>query len=225
MDENEAPFDPRQALQLIDSQGATARMELAYPEHQALLCWGLIYLIGYLPLALSFGPGRVLDLPIWLSLGFFYACLVVGIGTSIAITARHTRGLRGSSSRQGTFYGISWCLGFLGVAALSTRLGRLDITPEERGLIINGAAMIVVALLMMAGGAIWNDKTQFVIGAFIAGVTAVAQVLGYPSYYWIMSLVIGGGLIAAAGYTWSRRRRVPATGSAPGAMIDRGARP
>ncbi len=192
------PFDPQEALRVLDDQTASSAVTFRYPDHASYLLWGSLYLLGYLPLAFSRGPGALLPgLPLSLALGWFFVSLAIGIACSILIAIRHTRGLRGASSRQGMFYGYSWWLAFTGIAGLGYRLGELGVVDgDQTGIIVNGVSMILVGVLFMSGGAIWTDTTQFSIGAAICVLTTVALVLGLPAYYWVMSLVVGGGLLA-----------------------------
>lgn len=191
------PFDPQQALRVMADQTASSQATFRYPDHLMYLLWGAAYLLGYLPLALSRGPEALVPgLPLGVALGWFSVCLAAGIASSIAISVRHSRGMRGTSSRQGMFYGFAWWLAFMGVAGLGYRLGQLGVVDgDQLGIILNGVSMILVGTLFMAGGAIWADSTQFAIGAAVCVLTTVALVLGLPAYYWVMSLVVGGGML------------------------------
>lgn len=207
----EAAFDPRRALDVLTDQEARAAAAMTFPDRWMYALWGGVYGIGYLPMALSFGPKAVLDIPVGVVLGFFFVVLIAGIAASIVISARVGSGVRGDSARKGQLYGITWWLAFLGVMGLSVRLGQTALPSDDIGIVINTVSMIVVATMFMAGGVIWLDVTQYVVGAAIAVVTTVAVVAGPAYYFWIQDLGVGGLLLFAAVFHRRLRRILPST--------------
>ncbi|MFV0526607.1 MAG: hypothetical protein ACK5RL_19140 [Acidimicrobiales bacterium] len=198
MNEKDQPLDPRVASQLIDRQTADTRRQLRYPDSLMYLTWGIAFSAGYLPLALSQGDDPLVDIPIRPTLAFFALCILAGIVASLVITGRYIQGISGTSARQGQQYGISWWIAFMGVGALSIQLGQLDLPTDHAataGVIINGVSMVLVGTQFMAGGGIWDDRTQYIVGVLIAAISAVALAIGLPWYYWIQ-FGIGIGLLA-----------------------------
>ena len=185
-------------MRILSDQDERSATAFAYPDRAMLLVWGIAYLLGYLPLALSAGEDALLDLPLWFALGSLFAAIVIGIALSISVSVRYSRGVRGDSARKGMLYGFAWWFSFLGIAGLGRRLGDLNIDGDQSGIIINGASMMLVAAMFMAGGAIWLDTTQFVVGVAISLATAIALFMGLPAYYWIMMFGVGGTLLLAA---------------------------
>jgi hypothetical protein len=202
-------FDPAEALRVLEEQDAKVGAQFGNPDRKMYLAWGVAYLLGYLPLALSRGADPIVDIPIGVALGIFSVCIGLGIVAAVILGVRATRGMRGESSRRGMLYGFSWWFSFMCIAGLSIQLGKADIDPEITGIIINGASMALVAALLMAGGVIWLDASQFVIGAAIALITLVALVVGLPAYWWIMCLGAGGLLLLAALFHKPLRRILP----------------
>lgn len=190
-------FAPQDALKVLDQQTSRATSEFCFNENLLYAVWGVCYSLGFLPLALSVGPGRLVGLPLGTALGILFAFLAAGIVVSALLSVRATRGTRGASSVQGRMYGLAWCLSFLGVFGVGHRLGPSTLGPDETGLVINGISMMLTSALFMAGGAIWRDVRQFVVGLWISVVTTLALILGLPAYYWLMSLLVGGGLFIA----------------------------
>lgn len=197
-DKDPDTFDARDAARVLQDQTDRAASGLAYPERLMYVVWGTAYLLGYLPMALSVGPDAVLDLPLWLALGALFVAIATGIALSIWISARASRGIRGSSATRGVLYGLSWWIAFLSVLGMSARVEALGVSQADGGVVINGTSMVIVATLFMAGGAIWLDLTQFVVGVVISLVTTVALFAGLPAYYWIMTFGVGGMLLVAA---------------------------
>ncbi len=193
----EPVMDPREALRIIDEQNLEAVRTLRYADWISYLTWGLAYLIGYLPLALSRGPNAVVDIPLGVAIGSFYVCLGVGIAVSI-IQPLRLRGVKGANSTRGAYYGASWWLSFLAVGMLIRFLSESGIDGDVLGIAINSIAIAVVGALMMAGGAIFLDRTQFITGTIITVCLSIALLIGLGYYYWIMSLAVGGCLLVAA---------------------------
>lgn len=191
-------MDANEAQRILAEQDERSQSEFSYPDRMLYTIWGVAYLIGYLPLALSADDEAVLDLPLWFALGTLFVAIVIGIVLSIVVSARHSRGLRGENARKGMLYGLSWWFSFLGVAGIANQLGDLGVDGPEVGVVINGVAMMIVAAMFMAGGVIWLDTTQFVVGVCISVTTVVALFLGLPAYYWIMAFGVGGLLLAVA---------------------------
>lgn len=208
-DGSDAGFDPAEALRVMQDQDAKVDQQFGNPDRKMYLVWGLAYLIGYLPLALSRGADPIVEIPIGIALAIFGLCIAAGIVAAVVLGVRATRGTRGESSRRGMLYGFSWWFSFMCIAGLSIQIGRSGADPEIAGLIVNGASMALVAALLMAGGVIWLDVSQFVIGACVALITLIALVVGLPAYWWIMCLGAGGLLVLAALFHRPLRRILP----------------
>lgn len=211
MAENTEQFDPRAAMSLLELEDRHARRSLAFRDNLIYVIWGLCYLIGYLPLALATTPGAPLDVPDGLALAIFGVAVAIGLVASTREQVRASRGIRGNSALRGLMYGTTWWAGFLGIFGLGAALSRTGSAGAEAGVVVNGAAMMLVATMFMAGGAIWLDVRQYVLGAWIGLVTIVALLIGLPAYYWLLSLATGGGLLLAPVLhppieRWYRRR-------------------
>jgi hypothetical protein len=94
-------------------------------------------------------------------------------------------------------YGWAWTVSLIAAFGLSIRVHASGVESPASGLLVNGIFVLVVAVLFMAGGAIWEDWAQFVIGVLVSVMLTVALIAGLPAYYWIMSLGIGGLLLLA----------------------------
>jgi hypothetical protein len=118
-------------------------------------------------------------------------------------------------------YGWSWTLGFGGIVALAAALARAGAGPQVIQTVMTIASPMLVGVLYMAGAAIWRDRTQFVLGAWICVVTIVAALVGLPLMLAVMALAGGGGMLAAAVVVSGARRR-PEPGVRTGARVPLG---
>lgn len=204
--DDDAP-DPVSAHALIAEQ--RARVEAATDVDARLLfgAWGAAWLVGFTALWLAFREEPVLET------GTGLAVLAVALTAAAVVTAVHlarrSSGVRGGSAVQGAMYGWAWFLSFLGVFALGAGLDRAGGSFLLVAHVQTVVSALLVAALYMAGGALWGDRTQFVLGAWIAVVTTVAAVIGPPHTLLVMALAGGGGMLVAALADQLRRARRP----------------
>ncbi|GIG91011.1 transporter [Plantactinospora endophytica] len=213
------PADPAAALRLIADQQAEAARRLSPNLLWYYWPWGLAWLIGFGLFFLRFGPdGRVfVDLPTWLPLLVLLAMLVAA-GIISGIVGGRTYGqVTGDSQRRGLWYGLSWGLGFSGISAV---LGRVaEHLPEDiAGLLWAGVAVGLTGALHMAGGAVWLDRNLFRLGVWIS-VINIAGLIAGPGWHALVISVLGGGGMLAAGVLFlirDRRRGQAVTAGLPG---------
>ncbi|KHD78619.1 transporter [Actinoplanes utahensis] len=199
--------DPREALRLIEREQVNTIREVTPDPRLMYWPWGLTWLISFGLSFLRYGPeGRVLvDFPEWVPLSAMTGLLIVaGIFTGI-VGARSGRHISGPSSRQGAMYGVSWSVGFTGLAVVFGQVG--ESLPEHlAGLLWGGGMVALVGVLYMAGAAIWQLRDMFVLGAWISGVNVIGVLLG-PGWHALLIAVAGGGGMLVAGFVgWWRLR-------------------
>ncbi len=203
------PLSAADGLALIESQRRRAESALDVDPRILLGAWGTSWLTGFLLLWAS-SPARVeplLSLPWWFARALFGALLVAAAVVSAVHIARATAGVRGVSARSGAMYGWAWLLGFGGLASIMAALDRFVPSPDSQALLWPALSGLVVALLYLAGGALWQDWVQYALGGWILLVSAVGAWAGLPGNYLVMALAGGGGfLLVAAGYAVVRAR-------------------
>ncbi len=191
------------ALAAIDAAQARTARSLRPSPLGMFAPWGLGYLVGFGGVWLA-DRGVLPDavVPALLVL----AGVVPVVSTSLTL-ARSNRGLAGASRRIGTLYGWAWVLGFAALCAINLRLTALGVPGPTLSLIWSGSALLVVGLLYLAGGALWNHVPQYVLGIWTL-VTAVATVfVGYPTNFAVLALAGGGGFIVLGVWMHVRMRR------------------
>lgn len=202
--DDDAP-DPASAHALIAEQ--RARVVAATDVDARLLfgAWGAAWLVGFTALWLARREDAVL--PTGTAYTVFAGALIVAAVVTAVHVARRTSGVRGGSAVQGAMYGWAWFLSFFGVFALGAGLDRLDAPGPVVTHVQTVVSALLVGALYMAGGALWADRAQFALGAWIALVTAGAAVVGPPHALLVMALAGGGGMLTAAAADQVRRAR------------------
>jgi hypothetical protein len=207
-DDDLPPADPAASLQLIEEERARTERSIAPDPRWLLWPWGLAWLVGFALYFLRFGPdGRVfVDLPNWLPLLVLLGLIMVaGIVTGVA-GARPGRSISGPSSRQGAMYGITWSVAFAGIAIVLSQVS--DLLPEAQlNLLWAGVMVALTGALHMAGGAIWNDRGLFALGAWTSAVNIIGVFCGPGWHSLILAVGGGGGMLVAGTVAWLKFRR------------------
>jgi hypothetical protein len=104
-------------------------------------------------------------------------------------------------------YGITWSVAYAGMSlVLSTTNGLL---PDAQATMLWAGAMVALAGAMhMAGGAIWNDRNLFLLGAWTSVVNIAGILAGSGWQSLILAVLGGGGMIAVGTVQWLRLRRL-----------------
>ncbi|WP_257493113.1 hypothetical protein [Actinomyces wuliandei] len=203
------PPTPAEAEALIAAQRRDYARCNTIRSAPLLLAWGLAWLLGYTTLALAAdgaglreGTSAVADARAAYTV--FVACLAAaGIFTAVYIALR-SRGVRGTSGRQGVLYSGAW-IG--GMALTGVILGRLNSflatvgTPEAGAvgaLVSSAVPCLVVGVIFLVGAALWGENVMGALGGWILAAAAVATVAGLPWAWWVMAVGGGGGMLLAA---------------------------
>jgi hypothetical protein len=207
-DEDDPALDPAESLRLIERERAEAERSLTPDPRLFLWPWGFAWLLGFTLYFLRFGPGgRVfVDLPGWLPLIVLLgATIVAGVVTGVT-GARASRGITGPSATQGAMYGITWSIAFAGLATVLARVS--DFLPEAQvNLLWAGVMVGLTGALHMAGGAIYQDKALFALGAYISVINVIGVVIG-PGWHSLILAVAGGlGMVVAGAISKARLGR------------------
>ncbi|WP_299037629.1 hypothetical protein [uncultured Pseudokineococcus sp.] len=196
--DDDAPLDPREALAVLESERSRTQRQLEPDVRLIYGVWGATWLVGFLVLwASSTGRGPLV-LPPPAAGSTFAALMAVAVVVTGVHSTRRMAGLRGTSSTQGAMYGWAWLLGFGCVAALFTSAAGAGASAEVMGVLAPALSGLVVGLLYLAGGAMWQDRAQYALGAWILVTSAAGAIAGYPANHLVMGLLGGGGFLVAA---------------------------
>lgn len=196
-----------ESLALIEAQqrSVTAQIE---PDVRLLYgVWGLALLIGEAAFFFAYWDNSPIAIPVPVAGVTLFVSLVAAMVTMGVHIGRRVAGVRGDSARQGMFYGWTWTVGFVCLAAIITGAGRAGADDEAIALLWAAGSGLVIGLLYMAGGAMWLDRTQFTLGAWFAVVSGAGAIAGLPWLYLVLSVAGGGGLLVVAALVALRTRR------------------
>ena len=198
---HEVPAGPEEALAVVDAQRSTYLKRHEIKAAPLLTAWGLAWLVGYAALALYREPDY--DMPRVPYL-FFCGCLAAALLFTFAYIIPKARGVRGRSSREGTYCGLAWTLGMSLGAVILSRLNaylaavNTGQANEVASVVSNAVPCLVVGVIFLMSAALWNEAVMGVLGGWILLVTLVVTIVGMPWAWWIMSVAGGGGMLVAA---------------------------
>ena len=213
-DDADGPLDLAASAALIQVQ--RARVAAATDVDARLLfgVWGAAWLVGFGALYAVAGDDPLLR---WraAAAGVFAAVIVAAIAVTAVHVARRTAGVLGTSATQGAMFGWAWFAGFATIGALGYALARVGAGQAVFTVTMTIVPALIVGALYMAGGAIWQDRTQFALGSWVVVVTVASAVVGPPHMLAVMALAGGGGMLAGAFAVGVRSRRDPTRPAAP----------
>lgn len=196
-DPAEPPADPAAMAALVAAQRAHVA-RATRPDPRLLYgVWGAAWLVGFGLLWLSqraSGAGLPLG---WAFVGFA-VCMVAALAVTAVHLTRRGSGLSGASRTQRRMYGWTWGLAFVVVTALNTSLGVGGASDDVMAVVTSVVPVLVVGALYMAGGAMWGDRVQFGLGAWICLVAAAGALSGPELIRLVMAVAGGGGLLVGA---------------------------
>jgi hypothetical protein len=203
VDDERAP-SPEEMLRVIEEQSVATAKWLYGNTVLLYVPWGVAWLLGFTAFFLHYGLDGHSYAPISQNQALAVlmgAQIVAGAVAAFGIV-RMSRPVRGDSSARSTMYGYAWFAGMLLMVLIAIRMTPL-LPPDESGLLWAGSSLMLVAVLHMAGGALWLNWPMFFIGAWVAGVDALGVLLGAGWHALLTAVLLGGGFIVAG--LWLRR--------------------
>jgi len=205
MVDDERAASPEEMLRVIERQQVATVKALQGDPLLLYAPWGVAWLISFTVFFLRYGLHGVPYAPITLTqamsvqvASLVFAGAVVAYGT-VKMSGR----VRGESQAKGAMYGYTWFVGMILMSVIAIRFSP-QLPPAETGLLWAGVSLMVVAIIYMAGGAIWSNWPMFFIGVWIAAVNALGVLLGPGWHALLAAVLLGAGQIVIA--LWLRRR-------------------
>ncbi len=190
--------DPAALLEMVRVERARAARALEPDPRVINGVWGAAWLLGFL--SLWSGASDASPLPIDAGLSGFAFAIVMAASAAVTIVhiVRRVEGVRGVSSTASAMYAWAWSLSFMTLSMVMLGLYRAGVPSAVTELLWPVLSSLIVGTLCLAGGALWQDRTQYRLGLWIMATSAVAALVGYPDAYLAMATMGGGGFLAAA---------------------------
>jgi hypothetical protein len=206
-EDDRAPFDPAESLRLIERERAEAARQINPDPRLLYWPWGVAWLVGFGLLFLRFGPDDTVyvDMPGWLPLTALFTLLIAAAVVSGVGGARAGRHVSGPSSVHGAMYGMSFFLGFAGLAVTIGRVSD-ELPDASAGLLWGAASVGLTGALHMAGGALWSDWHLFGLGLWVSLINIAGVLAGTGWHSLVVSLAGGGGMLVVGALAWARQR-------------------
>lgn len=198
--EPDEELTPGELLALVEGERARTSAAIEPDPRLVYGVWGIAWLLGFAALYVArAGTGPVDVAPAVAGIAFFLLFVAAMVVTGFHM-ARRFAGVRGLSSRVGAMYGWAWLIGFTTYAAIMGGAQRAGVEDPVMGLLWSAGSGLVVGLLYLAGGALWQDRVQYGLGAWILLASGAGALAGTPGIYLVMSLAGGGGFLLAAAF-------------------------
>ena len=199
------PLSAGESLALIESQQREVHRRLGVNVALLYGPWGGAYLLGFGSVFLTYPSAISLRLPSGVAAVITGVLFATAVVVSVVTGTRAGRGVRGPSRMVGAMYGWSWTLGFGALGAVNIGVTRLGLPADAVTLLWSGSALMLVGMLYLAGGALWQDRFQYGLGVWMPVTGAGSFFAGVPGNFAVLSLAGGGGLLLTAGYFTLRR--------------------
>ncbi|MFE3455341.1 hypothetical protein ACFXJ8_41145 [Nonomuraea sp. NPDC059194] len=199
-------LSPAEMMRLIEEQAATAQRRLQPDPLFIYAPWGLAWLIGFGAFFLHYGlDGRPVAPISWqLALAVLMGSQLLAGAFMFQTTRTAGVQIRGESAQRGMMYGYAWFVGMLSMGLIVGHFTPL-LPRDQVGLLYASVSLLVVAVLYMAGGAVWREWPMFFLGVWTAVVNAAGTTLGPGWHALMISLLVGGGFFVT-GIVLRRRR-------------------
>ena len=205
--DEDSPMSAGESLAVIESQQEEVHRQLWVNAALFYGPWGVAYLFGFGSVFLTFPTSMPVRLPGVVAGVVTGALFATAAVVTVVVGSRAGRGVRGPSRAAGVMYGWSWTLGFCALAAVNIGVSRVGLPDDATTLLWSGSSLLLVGVLYLAGGAIWQDRFQYGLGVWMLVTGAGSVLAGVPGNFAVVSLAGGGGLLLAAGYFLVRHPR------------------
>lgn len=193
-------LDPHTAAAIIKQAQDHARDEFAVRQPRLYAAWGVAWLIGPGTMWLSVLGQHPYRGPAGWSVAVLAVLLVAAIAVTMITTGRATRGIGGTSARQGTLFGLSWPAGFAALFLIEGALSHAGASSAVMGVVGAAGPLLVTGLIYVVAAAIWVDLTMFGLGIWLLAVAAAGAWAGPAGALAVGALAGGGGFLVMAAF-------------------------
>lgn len=200
-------MDVRTAADLMRQTQQRTRNALEIRLAPVYAAWGVAWLGGLGAMWLSVRDQQPYRDPSGLSSAVLGVLNTLALTVTITVIIRASRGVGGVTPRQGRMFGVAWLLGFGAVFTIDGALAGHGASHAVQGIAFATAPVVATALIYLVGAAVWLDNSMFILGVWLAVVSAVAAWTGPVGALAVGALAGGGGFLLAAAVLLLRRRQ------------------
>lgn len=193
---DEDSLSPEETLRLINNQQHQTARIIRGPILAYWGVWGIVWLISFGVFFLQQGLNGTpyVQMPVTVPLILLFCLLAAAVIWTIAYSAHTGRHVKGKANTRNLMYGLTWAGSFACVSAVASRFS--DRLPtDEQSVLWAGLSVGVTGALYMAGGAIWQEWSLFLMGIWLLVVDVVGISLGPGWHSLLISVAGGGGLL------------------------------
>jgi hypothetical protein len=207
-DEELPPASPAESMRLIREQRAHAERSLTPDPRRVYWPWSFAWLVGFGAFFLRYGSDGdgLVAMPDWVPMATLFGLMALALAIMTIELRRAARQVSGESAMKGAMFGIAWAVAFIGLGVTGGYLSDY-LPPPQVGLFWSASSIGIVAVLYIAGAAIWSDRTMFTLGCWLAVVNITGVFAGPGWHALMMSLAGGGGGLAIGLVAWLRSAR------------------
>lgn len=159
------------------------------------LVWASAWILGYLAVFLGFAPSGDPVIPPAVGIAVAAVVLLTAIVVSAVHSARRGTGARGPTTVLGAIYGNVYPIGFALIGVFGWRLASSGASEEVLLWYWVALPCLLIGALGVAAAAMWNDRSQLVIGAWVL-VVALISLVPAPPFNLLAGVVGGLGFLA-----------------------------
>jgi hypothetical protein len=207
-EEDLPPASPAESMRLIREQRAQAARSLTPDPRLVYWPWSFSWLVGFGVFFLRYGSDGdgLVAMPDWVPMATLFTLMALALTVMTIELRRAARHVAGESATKGAMYGIAWMVAFVGLGVTGGYLSDY-LPPAQVGLFWSASSIGIVAVLYIAGAAIFPDRTMFLLGCWLAVVNIAGVIAGPGWHALIMSLAGGGGGLVLGFVAWLRQAR------------------
>lgn len=207
--DDESALSPEQMLNLVNDQQNTMLRQQLSPIPWMMGVWGIAWFAGFVLLwSAAEGGNPWFSVPV-VPARIAFAVLIGGaIAISTVLGIRISRGVVGDSAFAGTVYGTSWSVASTAFAAVGVALIQNGMSQELASLYFPSAFALMAGILYFLGAALWQAKSQLVLGCILLLSGSISPFFGAPTNNIVMALLGGGSMLIAAVVFAVRLRRM-----------------
>jgi hypothetical protein len=197
IEHDEQPLDAAGMLHLANRASVDATRRLTPDDRLIYVVWAATWPVAFLAKWLTGGDEPIVRAEIAGAVVYALA-LLVGVIVTVGHVARRIRGISGRSVRATSRWGVAWVAIFIAYAVMLEGIDRTGAPIDTIAIVATSLTTMLVGVMHITMGALWDDSIRFATGAWLLVVGAVSAFVSVPDNYLVVSIGGGTGFLVAA---------------------------